>query len=397
MKTTKKIFYLNLLLLYSFILVGQKKEIIVIDETTNKPIEAVNLYYPEINEGTFTNSDGKASLNIKNLSLKISHINYDEIILNPNDLKTTSKIILNQKSVKLDEVLISSFNLKKAIKNIMENYENLYVNIPFEKECNFKETVLIDEDLKRLIVTKINWWGKSYKVKYINDLKLRLSGIDYNKNEPMNIFYDVPRINIGSNSGYIEPNSLINTLYLNTFLTTIQNFTENSIVKVEKSPSDQIIVSFETDWKDNSKFQSRETGIIIFEKSTKAILDITFNNEFKNNVVKGIIKENKRESISETKKTTVKLSFFNSLNNKLSLKSLDIIANLEITYGNKIHNAVFLNSVFVFKESAVKKVNNEGKIDLTKPVFQSLPSNTITNSNSILLTEKELNFINSKE
>lgn len=228
----------------------------------------------------------------------------------------------------------------------------------------------------------------------MTDLKLRLGGIDYNKNEPMNIFYDVPRINVESKSGYIEPSSLINTLYLNTFLTTIQNFTENAIIKIENSPSEQIIVSFETDWKDNTKFQYRETGKIIFNKSTKAILDITFNNEYKNNVVKSVIEENKKESISDTKSTTIKLSFSNSLNNKLSLKSLEIIANLEITYNEKTHNAVFLNSVFVLKESAVKKVNNEGKIDLTKPIFKSLPINTISNANSILLSEKEMNFIN---
>lgn len=394
MKILQNLFYFYIILLNSFFLFGQKKEFLILDKITNQPIRAVNIYYPTINEGTFTNSEGKASINSKALELKISHINYDEITLSLKNLNTTNEILLNPKSIQLDEVVINSFNLKKIIKYNLDNYENLYVNTPFEKECNFKETVLVDNILKRLILTKVNWWGKSYKVKYMTDLKLRLGGIDFNKNEPMNIFYDVPRINVESKSGYIEPSSLINTLYLNTFLTTIQNFTENAITKIENSPSDQIIVSFETDWKDNAKFQYRETGKIIFDKATKAILDLTFNNEYKNNIVKGVIKENNKESISDTKSTTIKLSFSNSLNDKLSLKSLDIIANLEITYGKKTHDAVFLNSVFVLKESAVKKVNNEGKIDLTKPIFQSLPTNTISNSNSITLTEKEMSFIN---
>jgi hypothetical protein len=390
----KKIIHLYLILHSSFVLFAQKKELIIFDKATNLTIEAVNIYYPILNEGTFTNSDGKALINIKNFDLKISHINYEDILISANDLKTTTKIELNSKSLQLEEVVINSFNLKKNIKYIIDNYENLYVNTPFEKECVFKETLMVDNNLKRLILTKVNWWGKSYKVKYMTDLKLRLGGIDYNKNEPMNIFYDVPSMNVPSRSGYIEPSSLINTLYLNTFLTTIQNFAENAITKIENSPSDQIIVSFETDWKDNTKFQYRETGKIIFSKSTKAILDLTLNNEYKNNIVKTIINENKKEFTNDTKTTTIKLSFYNSLSEKLSLKSLEIIANAVVNYNNKIHNVIVENNVFAVKEYAVKKVNNDGKIDLTKPIFQSLPTNTISNSNSITLTEKEMSFIN---
>jgi len=47
----------------------------------------------------------------------------------------------------------------------------------------------------------------------------------------------------------------------------------------------------------------------------------------------------------------------------------------------------------VLKETKVKKVNNDGIMDLDKPIYKNLPSKTITNTNSILLTEKEKQFI----
>lgn len=113
MTILKKSIYLYFILQNSFILLGQKKELLILDKTTNKPIEAVSINYSKINEGTFTNSDGKASINVKDFDLKITHINYDEIIISPDNLKSVTEILLNPKSVQLDEVIINSFNLKK--------------------------------------------------------------------------------------------------------------------------------------------------------------------------------------------------------------------------------------------------------------------------------------------
>lgn len=155
--------YYYLIFLTTIIGYSQEQKIIILDEITNIPIEDVNIYYPKIEEGTFTNSDGKASIIIKEMDLKISHINYDELIIPFEELKNRKIFLLKPKSIELQEVTVNSFNLNKALINVLEKYSNLYVSTSFEKECNFKETMLIDNQLKRLILTKINWWGKSYK------------------------------------------------------------------------------------------------------------------------------------------------------------------------------------------------------------------------------------------
>ena len=58
------------------------------------------------------------------------------------------------------------------------------------------------------------------------------------------------------------------------------------------------------------------------------------------------------------------------------------------------HTIKFSNSLYVLKESKSKRVNDDGLIDLNNPIYKSLPSQTVLNSNNILLTKKEKAFIN---
>ncbi len=371
---------------------AQIKKITIVDKETNLPLENVNLLYTELNEGTFTNSDGIASLSLKNKDLKISIIGYDEISINFEKVEKLDTLFLSPTYIQLKEVNVNSFKLKEAINYVLENYNKLYVDVPFEKECNFKETVLVDNNLKRLILTKVNWWDKSYERKK-TDIKLRLGSIEFNKNIPLDIYVDVPKLNNTLTSGYIEPSSLINTIYLNVFLKSFLNFTNNIVSYLEKTNDDIQIVNFESEWIKVGVSSYQHIGTISFDKKTKAIVNISFDTNQKNNIQKIIIKENNKESITETKKNSMRINFSKSLEGKLSLQSYDTKVYLNINYNNKTHNLVFENQIFVLKETKLKKVGNEGTIDLTKPIFQSLPSETVSSINSILLSKEENNFI----
>jgi hypothetical protein len=371
---------------------AQIKKITIVDKETNLPLENVNLLYTELNEGTFTNSDGIASLSLKNKDLKISIIGYDEISINFEKLEKLDTLFLSPTYIQLKEVNVNSFKLKEAINYVLENYNKLYVDVPFEKECNFKETVQVDNNLKRLILTKVNWWDKSYERKK-TDIKLRLGSIEFNKNIPLDIYVDVPKLNNTLTSGYIEPSSLINTIYLNVFLKSFLNFTNNIVSYLEKTNDDIQVVNFESEWIKVGVSSYQHIGTISFDKKTKAIVNISFDTNQKNNIQKIIIKENNKESITETKKNSMRINFSESLEGKLSLQSYDTKVYLNINYNNKTHNLVFENQIFVLKETKLKKVGNEGTIDLTKPIFQSLPSETVSSINSILLSKEENNFI----
>ena len=117
---------------------AQVKTITVIDKGSKIVIEDVNII--SLNIGTVTNSEGKANIKInENESITFSNINYEQKIIQSNDLKTIDTIVLTPRINNLDEVIVNTFNIDNAIGFILNNYNDLYVDKPFEKNCEFKE------------------------------------------------------------------------------------------------------------------------------------------------------------------------------------------------------------------------------------------------------------------
>ncbi|WP_035658827.1 carboxypeptidase-like regulatory domain-containing protein [Flavobacterium seoulense] len=395
MKIIKK--YTGILVLFiGAISYSQSNEILVLDSETNLPIETVNIYYPAIQEGTFTNSDGKATINIWNHELKISHVAYQDKIINFKDLQDSKIFYLIPKAVILDEVVVSSFDLTKALKYVIDNYEILYENQAFEKECNFKETLSIDNNLKRLILTKVNWWSRSYYYKQLKDLKLRLGSIDFNVNNPMDVFTDIPKENIPSNSGFIDTKNLINNIYLNVFLINFIKINPKLNFFIENSSENETIVSFITDWKRRYTYFFRSKGKIIFDKKTKAIISFTNEVENKDRIIQSYtIKSNKKFSY-ETNNSISILNFQKNINNKWTVNSFESSTDFNITYNDVKHNGNIKNNLYVLKNTEIEKVKNVGLINLSKPLYQNIPKNSITTSNSILLSNEEKSFVEQK-
>jgi len=386
-----------LIILKSSIAYSQKKELLVLDYSTKLPIEGVNIFYQDLHEGSFTNSDGKATIHLKDNDLKISHINYTEIIIPNKEQQKLSTILLIPKAIFLDEVIVSSFNLPKAMKYVIANYGKLYENRPFEKECNFKETLTIDGNLKRLIMSKVNWWGKSYKFKHIDDLKLRLGSVDFNKNECLNIFTDSIKDNTPLNTGAIPTKNIVGVLYLNNVLNNFQKYLGGITSVVEQSPSNEIRVSYETQWVKLRNGSEKYSGQIIFDKQTKAITSFSISAEKKGDITKRFTEFSKKPFTVKNTESVSSYTFIKDLNNKWTLNSLELVADASLNHNNKTYKSRVTNSIFILKESPIKKVNNNGLIDLTKPIFESLPSLEIANANSILLNEEEKKFIYDKK
>ncbi|SHM22928.1 CarboxypepD_reg-like domain-containing protein [Flavobacterium flevense] len=389
--------YLSILiLLNSIVLYSQNNEIFILDSETKLPIETVNIYYPAIQEGTFTNADGEATINIRDYDLKISHIAYQERIINSKELPNSNTFYLTPKSVILDEVIVSSFNLTKALQYVLENYESLYENQPFEKECNFKEILSIDNKLKRLIVTKVNWWSRSYNYSHLRDLKLRLGAIDFNVNNPMDIFTDIPKENIPSNSGFIDTKNLINTIYLNVFLINFIKTNPKLDFIIENSSVNETTVSFTTEWKKRYTYSFRSKGKIIFDNETKAIISFTNEVENKDRIIKSYTSRGNKEFSYETINSISALNFQKNKNNKWAVNSFQVSADFNITYNDVKHNGNIKNNLYVLKNTQIEKVKNVGLINLSKPIYQNLPKDIVTHSNSILLSNDERNFIEEK-
>ena len=236
------------LVLFTFnLMVCQTKTVMVFDSSTKLPIEGVSISSNEVN--VITNSDGRAAIeNLITQNMLFTHLNYENKTIEKLSTFALDSIFLDPKSINLDEILIKTFNLKKALLYVLENYNKLYVDTPFEKQCNFKETVKINGTLKRLILSNISWWDKSYALKK-NNVKFRLQEIQYNKNIAFDIFTDVDRLNQPSSSGFINLTSVISTIYLNNLLQSLIKVTDNSQITVENIGLDLIKINFTKKWK----------------------------------------------------------------------------------------------------------------------------------------------------
>lgn len=376
---------------------SQTLTITVLDKSSNLALDNVTIMNLQTHAGTITNSEGKAAITIKdNTEIKISIINYEEQILKSDQLKKTDTIYLVPKVFQLDEVTVNSFDLSKALRYVIDNYSTLYDNAPFEKECDFKETIEIDGRLKRLIIAKVNWWDKSYERKK-NEVKFRLGEISYYKNSPFDIFTDAPTKNQPSKSGHIVLSSVIETIYFNTLLNGLAPLLAKAKFNVEDAPSDMMIISFETDPIPFKNVTGQYKGCITFDKKSKAILAINYEITHRNDIEKKKINEIGKEYLVETKKSTISILFYKTLNDKLSLKTYEAVVNANVTYNKNVHTADFVNKIYVLNETNVKKVSNSGLIDLTKPIYDSLPSKEVKSTNGILLTDREKEFMFRKD
>ncbi len=330
--------------------------------------------------------------------MSLLHLNYNEKLILKNKIIELDTIWLSQKNNLLEEVVVTNINLKKKLQYVLDNFSDLYVDYPTKKECSFKETFLFDGEYKRLFLAQILWWSKSsehpFKKNYNKFIKLKLGKIDFSKNEPMDHLKGNKRK--ADETGAIVTKSLINFFYLNHAINSLLWSGVGEIhSSIEESDNNSIAISYTTDWKINKEgVSNRNVGKIFFDKKTDAIINFSKNIEFKNKISKQKGKETNKTYITDYKNNYFQYNFAQNKEGKWSLIFFDFSINLLFTYDEIPHTIKFTNSLYVLKESKSKKVNNDGLIDLDNPIYKSLPSKTIVNSNNILLTVKEKAFIN---
>lgn len=379
-----------------------QKNIIVLDKFSKKPIENVTVSFSKTAGGTFTNSDGKAIVSPTEETLKLTHLNYRDTTITLKSNGSLDSVLLLPKAIELHQVSISSFNMRKSLNYILDHYQELYVNVPTAKECTFKESFLINNQYKRLILSQIEWWSKSaahpmdidqWYGNYSKFVKVKLGNIDFYRNDPMGIFDSGEKEEDASKSRYLDTKTLINNLYFNYVLHIILSYPKDIHSTIEDSPAGQLAVSFETEPKQSEGISSIARGKIVFDKATKAIIEYRDSTEFVGNIDqrKDV---NGGSYIYEQKQVIANYSFDKSINNKWSLKRCEFHVESIIDYKGKKSPVVFENSLYVLKEAEVKKVNNKGVIDLDKSIYHNFPTETVINSNPILLTNTEQAFIN---
>lgn len=123
-----KILILLLLNILCHSVISQTIEFVIADNKTKQPIEFVNVFYPSSNEGSVSNKDGRVKLNIKADTLQISHISYERKRIKTGSKSKIDTIYLNQKTFQLDDVYVSSIDLKEKLLKTLKKLQQVIYN-----------------------------------------------------------------------------------------------------------------------------------------------------------------------------------------------------------------------------------------------------------------------------
>ena len=170
----------------SHFLFGQTKEFILVDDTTNEPIDLVQISYPALEIGSISNADGRIRIPLKEQNILVSHINYIEKTFAYNVFKKKDTLFLTPKTNQLDEIIVYNIDLKAKITNILKNtYLNQYSTEKSINKSTYNETFRVNDSLVRFFQVQLDWWSKEALFKGNKPIedqnKIVLETVDYSK------------------------------------------------------------------------------------------------------------------------------------------------------------------------------------------------------------------------
>ena len=382
-----KILFL-ILLFTATALPAQVAELTLLDASTKQPIPNVEAYYARSLNGAITNEEGKLRIAVENDTLTLSHIGYATKKIFTDKTFAKATIYLNPQEIQLDEVVLYNFDLKKKVKYVLDNYFKLYDTKAKILECTYREKFIRNDTLTRLYQVQLDWWSKSYRYTSFNQpleklLQIRLKNIDYSKM--------LSEEEIAARSAHLERTPMFMYLFVNTYLSLINQFGENiDIKKVEKS-KDVTKVTFNADIVINKKLNLKlENSVLVFDNTTNAVRKVVFND-----IHQGI-----SDKVSEKSKVPYK-SITDNYHLELTLtdyKGKLLFSSYYVRLIGAIEDKgkrdkLFLEHSFLRTGVQNKHIKKEDRIDIQKSFHEYITPHKQGEA-KFLLTKEEQDFIN---
>lgn len=386
-----KIPFSILFIFLAFSVQAQVKEFILVDSLSNKPINAVSVYFTAKNEGSVSNADGKVKVYFPNQKdkLVISHIAYNPKEILIKDYLKIDTIRLSPSSILLMEVAVYDFDLKKKLSDLLKNYEKLYLSQPVIYDCTYKESVKINDTLARLSQVQLKWSDKNYKFDFMKPYdkqnQLSLTNIDYSK---------LTANAAETHRGYVKNETLIKLLHLNFYTLVVNRGDDISIQSINKTINYTKVVFSTPIVEKGETVMFLNDGIIYFDNESGAIIELDFSYDYNNQVKNSTSKINGKTYISEVKKHHVNLSF-KMVENKWVINTLMSELKGEYRINNKIDDFKITQEFLITKTKNGTGIPKKEQIDLTKPFYENLAQSRNLDS-KIPLTKEEEAFINKK-
>ena len=377
-----------ILLFTATALPAQVAELTLLDASTKQPIPNVEAYYTRSLNGTITNEEGKLRIAVENDSLTLSHIGYATKKIFTDKTFAKATIYLNPQEIQLEEVVLYNFDLKKKVKYVLDNYFKLYDTKAKILECTYREKFIRNDTLTRLYQVQLDWWSKSYRYTSFKQpleklLQIRLKNIDYSK--------ILSQEEVAARSVHLERTPMFIYLFVNTYLSFIDQFGENiDIKKVEKN-KEVTKVTFNADIVINKKLNLKlENSVLVFDNTTNAVRKVIFNDIHQGIKDKVSEKTNKPyKSITDNYRLELTLTDYKG---KLLFSSYYVRLIGAIEYKGK-RDKLFLEHSFLRTGVQNKHIKKEDRIDIQKSFHEYITPHKQGEA-KFLLTKEEQDFIN---
>ena len=382
-----KILFL-ILLFTATALPAQVAELTLLDVSTKQPIPNVEAYYTRSLNGTITNEEGKLRIAVENDTLTLSHIGYATKKIFTDKTFAKATIYLNPQEIQLEEVVLYNFDLKKKVKYVLDNYFKLYDTKAKILECTYREKMIRNDTLTRLYQVQLDWWSKSYRYTSFKQpleklLQIRLKNIDYSKM--------LSQEEVAARSVHLERTPMFIYIFVNTYLSFINQFGENiDIKKVEKN-KEVTKVTFNADIVINKKLNLKlENSVLVFDNTTNAVRKVIFNDIHQGIKDKVSEKTNKPyKSITDNYRLELTLTDYKG---KLLFSSYYVRLIGAIEYKGK-RDKLFLEHSFLRTGVQNKHIKKEDRIDIQKSFHEYITPHKQGEA-KFLLTKEEQDFIN---
>ena len=382
----KTLFFI--LLFTTTALPAQVAELTLLDASTKQPIPNVEAYYTRSLNGTITNEEGKLRITVENDTLTLSHIGYATKKIFTDKTFAKATVYLNPQEIQLDEVVLYNFDLKKKVKYVLDNYFKLYDTKAKILECTYREKMIRNDTLTRLYQVQLDWWSKSYRYTSFKQpleklLQIQLKNIDYSK--------ILSEEEVAARSAYVERKPMFMYLFVNTYLSFINQFGENiEIKKVEKS-KDVTKVTFNADIVINKKLILKlEKSVLVFDNTTNAVRKVIFNDIHQGIKDKVSEKTNKPyKSITDNYRLELTLTDYKG---KLLFSSYYVRLIGAVEYKGK-RDKLFFEHSFLRTGVQNKHIKKEDRIDIQKSFHEYITPHKQGEA-KFLLTKEEQDFIN---
>ena len=274
----KKITILLFIFCFNFYSFSQSKEFIILDSISKKPIDLVQVSYPNLEIGSVSNNDGRVRIPLKKEKIFVSHLNYIEKELTFTSFIKKDTLFLNPKSLELEEIVVYNLDLKEKIINILDNtYLKKYSTKKAIHNSTYKETFYVNDSLIRLFQIQLDWFSKNSLFKDIKSINKRnvldYVSIDYSKKQQKNSEF------INANSAHVTNDSFFRFLHLNYLLSMLRDYTIDFEIENIKKNKNTVQVYFNASLKQNGNvIYNHKNSLLVFDKKYESIgFDSRFN------------------------------------------------------------------------------------------------------------------------